>query len=258
MSRLKLLTRCITTKAKTVRRMEVDPQRQSDLIHNLSQIKDRVLAAKAKQPIPRDVRLVAVSKTKPSSDILAAYAGGQRHFGENVQELVDKAQELPTDIQWHFIGSLQSNKCKILAAIPNLYAVETIDGIKKADTMQKACTSRATPLNVFVQVNTSGEESKSGIKPNECVDVAKHIVSSCPNLKLSGLMTIGSPENSSSNEENPDFKLLSECAKSVEEATGLTMELSMGMSDDFELAIQMGSTNVRVGSVLFGARAKKE
>ncbi|ORY38646.1 hypothetical protein BCR33DRAFT_720656 [Rhizoclosmatium globosum] len=228
---------------------------------NLNDMRTRVVtAATSAGRDPASVRLVAVSKTKPIEDLLVAYGEGQRHFGENyVQELVDKAAQLPSDIQWHFIGTMQSNKVKQVASIPNLFAIETVDGSKKADTIQKevAKLHRETPLNVFVQVNTSGEESKGGVEPKDCVDVAKHIVERCQNLKLAGLMTIGSWDNSHAEGTNPDFKLLTECRDKVKEALGVELELSMGMSDDFELAIKMGSTNVRLGSCIFGARAKK-
>ncbi|KAG0259303.1 hypothetical protein BG011_002724 [Mortierella polycephala] len=197
-------------------------------------------------------RLVAVSKYKPSSDVMAAYEkAGQLHFGENyvrVQGLEEKSKELPKEIQWHFIGSLQSNKCKILAAIPNLFVVETIDSAKKASTLDKACAAvaRIQPLNIFLQVNTSGEESKSGMLPSEVLQVAQHVVAKCPHLKLAGLMTIGSPNPDLENGENPDFK-----ARSKDDNTD---EWNHGMSDDFERALQQGSTNIRVGSTIFGSR----
>ncbi|KAI9363415.1 hypothetical protein DFJ73DRAFT_788984 [Zopfochytrium polystomum] len=228
------------------------PERLADIRENLATMRSRMQQASARsqvQPAPT-CRLVAVSKTKPAADIMAAYECGERHFGENVQELVEKAALLPKDIQWHFIGSLQSNKCKALAAIPNMYAVETVDGKKKADALQKACQGRETPLRVFVQINTSGEESKSGISPAECVDTIKHIQDSCPLLNAVGIMTIGSPDHDPSAGPNPDFM-------AVKDQLGLDLELSMGMSDDFEHAIELGSTNVRLGSCLFGARAKK-
>jgi pyridoxal phosphate enzyme (YggS family) len=217
---------------------------------NLRAIQEQICSATT-----RSVRLVAVSKTKPKEDILVAYEVGQRHFGENyVQELVEKSQQLPKDIQWHFIGSIQSNKIKQLCSIPNLFVVETIDSQKKAAAFEKACTERPSPLQIFMQVNTSGEESKSGIIPNEAVAFARFIQSECPHLHLAGLMTIGSPE-ASQQAVNPDFELLVQLKAQIEKETGYqSLELSMGMSDDFLLAIKQGSTNVRVGSSIFGAR----
>ncbi|KND00917.1 YggS family pyridoxal phosphate enzyme [Spizellomyces punctatus DAOM BR117] len=227
--------------------------RKSDITCSLAEIRERVKQAEQKRGTGKEVRLVAVSKTKPASDLLIAYEAGQRHFGENVQELVEKAAQLPTDICWHFIGTLQSNKCKTLAAVPNLWAVETIDSIKKADMMNKAWSGKSQPLRVFVQVNTSGEESKSGLHPTECIAVAEHVVTACQNLTLQGLMTIGSPDRDAES-ENPDFVCLKQCKDTVDQKLGLDVELSMGMSDDFENAIHAGATNVRVGSSIFGSR----
>ncbi|KAG0267945.1 hypothetical protein BGZ95_002695 [Linnemannia exigua] len=235
-------------------------ERAQEIANNLAGVKaklDQTLQSKGASA--QKARLVAVSKLKPSSDILAAYEKvGHRNFGENyVQELEEKSKELPSDIQWHFIGSLQSNKCKVVAAIPNLYVVETVDNAKKASTLDKACmaAARAKPLRIFLQVNTSGEESKSGMLPSEVLEVAQHVVSTCPHLKLAGLMTIGSPNPDLENGENPDFKSLNECRGAVQDALKINdLELSMGMSDDFERALQQGSTNIRVGSTIFGSR----
>ncbi|KAK7206291.1 hypothetical protein BZA70DRAFT_288670 [Myxozyma melibiosi] len=238
-----------------------ESERVETLVANLSGIKARVEAASKQYASGSTPRLVAVSKLKPASDILALYESvSQRHFGENyVQELVEKAGKLPADVQWHFIGSLQTNKCATLAAISNLYAVETVDAVKKAKKLNDARAETMPVLNVFIQVNTSGEESKSGMAPGEeVVETAKYIVESCPRLKLKGLMTIGSiaRSNASGEEENADFKTLVEQKKKVEEqvAGAGELELSMGMSEDFAEAIRQGSTNVRIGSVIFGAR----
>ncbi|XP_004365575.1 alanine racemase [Capsaspora owczarzaki ATCC 30864] len=208
------------------------------------------------------VRLVAVSKTKPNALLQAAYGAGQRHFGENyVQELVAKASGLPRDIQWHFIGHLQSNKASHVAAIPNLFVVETVDSVKLATALEKACAkqTRDSPLRVFVQVNTSGETSKSGSNAAEAIAVARHIVNECPHLRLCGLMTIGQPGRQCSEASpNPDFLLLNEIRQQTAESLSLRaadLELSFGMSDDFEHAISMGSTNIRVGSTIFGSRS---
>ncbi|KAK9768231.1 hypothetical protein K7432_001306 [Basidiobolus ranarum] len=135
-------------------------ERAEEVTYNLKQVVERVKSA---TPEKQNARLVAVSKIKPASDVLAAYNAGQRHFGENyVQELVEKSEELPKDIAWHFIGTFQSNKAKLLAAIPNLWAVETIDSEKKARLLNKACedVERVEAIRVYVQVNTSGEESE--------------------------------------------------------------------------------------------------
>ncbi|KAG0172374.1 hypothetical protein DFQ28_004752 [Apophysomyces sp. BC1034] len=231
--------------------------RRSEIVESLGEVR---AAVQKTLNGTREAQLVAVSKYKPAEDLMYAYDAGQRHFGENyVQELVDKSQKLPKDIQWHFIGHLQSNKCKVVAAIPNLFVVETVDGKKKADALNKACKSvgRSDPLRVFVQINTSREEAKSGIDPAECTQVCRHIMDACPELKLDGLMTIGMFGRDPM-EANPDFKCLVDCKGQTETAIpGLKLELSMGMSDDYTQALEAGSTNVRVGSKIFGARPAK-
>ncbi|KAJ4835691.1 hypothetical protein Tsubulata_032544 [Turnera subulata] len=212
---------------------------------------------------PELVRVVAVSKTKPVSLIREVYDAGHRCFGENyVQEIVDKAPQLPEDIQWHFIGHLQSNKVKTLlgivsnfGAVPNLDMVQGVDNDKIASRLDNVVSSLGrNPLKVLAQVNTSGEESKSGVDPSGCVRLAEYIKARCPNLVLSGLMTIGMPDYTSTPQ---NFRTLLNCRQEVCKALGMQedqFELSMGMSGDFEQAIEMGSTNVRIGSTIFGPR----
>jgi PLP dependent protein len=225
------------------------------------QVLQRLDAARNRSTHNQQVRLVAVSKTKPPELLREAYDAGQRVFGENyVQELLEKAPLLPSDIQWHFIGHLQSNKSKaLIEGVPNLVMVETVDSEKLASKLNSAMSGSATrqherPLSVLVQVNTSGEETKYGVEPSGVVKLATYIVQECPNLKLSGLMTIGMADYSSKPE---NFSCLSDCRIEMCRALNLNesdMELSMGMSGDFESAVEMGSTNVRVGSTIFGAR----
>lgn len=224
----------------------------------LKEVADRVQLASSKTGRTKPARLVAVSKTKPVEAVQEAYNAGHRTFGENyVQELLDKAPQLPGDIQWHFIGHLQSNKVKSLVeGVPNLAMVETVDSAKLADRLDRAvaASGRAEPLPVAVQVNTSGEESKYGVEPPSVVELAAHVARNCPHLKLAGLMTIGMPDYSSRPE---NFECLSACRDAVAAELGVPpseLELSMGMSGDYEAAIAMGSTNVRVGSTIFGAR----
>ncbi|KAI8086010.1 YggS family pyridoxal phosphate enzyme [Halteromyces radiatus] len=245
-----------TSIRRTKHTMSEQQQRKLELIQNITDVK----AAMATVPHHQKARLVAVSKYKPAEDLMHVYETGHRHFGENyVQELVEKSTKLPSDIQWHFIGHLQSNKCKTVAAIPNLFAVETVDSIKKADTLNKACISceRKEPLRVFVQVNTSREEAKSGVDPESCTQVCQHIQANCPQLTLQGLMTIGMFGRDPS-ETNPDFECLVDCKKKTESMMpGTDLELSMGMSGDYLQALKAGSTNIRVGTTIFGARPKK-
>lgn len=203
------------------------------------------------------IRVVAVSKTKPISLIRQVYDAGHRCFGENyVQEIVEKAPQLPEDIEWHFIGNLQSNKVKpLLSGVPNLAMVESVDDKKIANHLDRAVANIGRkPLKVLVQVNTSGEESKNGVDPSGCVELVEHVSQGCPNLEFCGLMTIGMLDYTSTPE---NFKTLSNCRTEVCKALGIMEEqcdLSMGMSGDFELAVEMGSTNVRIGSTIFGAR----
>ncbi|KAH9593407.1 Alanine racemase [Trypanosoma melophagium] len=207
----------------------------------------------------RPIKLVAVSKTKSPPCLQALYDCGHRLFGENyVQELVEKADLLPKDISWHFIGHLQSNKVKdLLEGAEGLCAVQSVDSTKLASKLDAGCITYrgGRVLDVYIQVNTSGEESKSGTEPGEAtVELAKYIQENCKNLRLTGLMTIGMPDYSSRPE---NFECLLQCRALVADALVVpvdTFELSMGMSGDFENAIKMGSTVVRVGSSLFGRR----
>ncbi|KAK4215003.1 hypothetical protein QBC37DRAFT_282599 [Rhypophila decipiens] len=248
--------------------MKIDPARASALVSQLQGITERIAAVAKGRP----VRLVAVSKLKPANDILALHQAPVHHvhFGENYsQELQQKAELLPKTIQWHFIGGLQSTHCKKLAKIPNLWCVSSIDTLKKAELLDKTRgelikTDPSVPkINIHVQVNTSGEESKSGCTPgDEVVALCRSIVDNCPNLNLIGLMTIGaiarSKETTAEN-ENEDFVVLKEQRDLVGKELGLDreLELSMGMSEDFEGAIAMGSGEVRVGSTIFGTRPAK-
>jgi len=209
--------------------------------------------------------LVAVSKLKPVPMLQQAYDVGQRHFGENyVQELCEKAPEMPKDIQWHFIGHLQSNKAKKVCAVPNLFMVETVDTVKLANALNKVCVKleRPEPLNVLVQVNTSGEAQKSGCQPEETIPLVSHIVSQCPALAFRGLMTIGRFDDGA---HDDCFMCLAKCKEEVLSDVTLkgkvpppeSFMLSMGMSGDYEVAMQCGSTSIRVGSTIFGARDPK-
>ncbi|OCK76632.1 alanine racemase [Lepidopterella palustris CBS 459.81] len=288
--------------------MQPNPQRAKQLVENLTHITQRIQSAAAKSPSPnKPVRLIAVSKLKPATDILALHnpPTSHLHFGENyVQELVQKADLLPRSIKWHFIGALQTNKCKNLAEqIPNLWCVSSVDSVRKADALEKGraalvgalrdkakennggegdgqedkevtttteITTTASdsgpaplaPLRIKIQINTSGEESKSGVPPSGAVVLCQHIITSCPHLRLTGLMTIGAiarsqattPEN-----ENEDFVTLRTVRDEVEKELGIEgLELSMGMSADFEGAIAMGSDEVRVGSDIFGERPSRK
>ncbi|CAG9822039.1 unnamed protein product [Phaedon cochleariae] len=215
-------------------------------------------------------QLVAVSKTKPVNLIVAAYEEGQRHFGENyVQELEEKANnsiilEKCSDIKWHFIGHLQSNKVNKVLCLPNVHMIQTVDSQKLAATLNKnwpKFRSSDAKLNIMIQVNTSEEEEKNGISPDQVCDMTKFVLNECSNLHLAGLMTIGRFGYDPTDGPNPDFVTLKRCRDDVCQSQGVDWKnigLSMGMSDDFEHAVELGSTNVRVGSSIFGYRVKKK
>ncbi|CAH6721136.1 pyridoxal phosphate homeostasis protein [[Candida] jaroonii] len=238
--------------------------RQKELLSNYESIA-KVVSETAKKYVQHKVNLVAVSKLKPSSDIMGLYNEGVRHFGENyVQELVTKSQELPKDIKWHFIGTLQTDKCKILAKqISNLYAVETIDSLKKCkklNSLRKEIDGDV--INVYLQINTSDEPQKSGYSIVESersliYESVEFLLSEeCSHLNFQGLMTIGSI-GESFKDENEDFTRLVNLKNELNEKYSLDLQTSMGMSNDFEDAIKKGSSSVRVGSSIFGSRPPK-
>jgi pyridoxal phosphate enzyme (YggS family) len=249
--------------------MQINPQRAKQLLENLTGVTQRINSLNPSKP----VRLILVSKLKPASDVLALHNNSTypaAHFGENYyQELSEKAALLPRSIKWHFIGGLQSNKCKPLAeSIPNLWCVSSVDTAKKADQLEKGRKALVEKdadvkdkLRIMVQVNTSGEDSKSGVEPKDTLELCRHIKDECPNLQLSGLMTIGAIARSqatTAETENDDFICLRETRDAVAKELGVQLELSMGMSGDFEGAIRQGSDEVRIGSTLFGERPPKK
>jgi len=228
----------------------------SSLQQNLRDVETRVsTAVRESERELGSVTLIAVSKTKPASAIQELYDVGQRDFGENYfQELCDKAAELPKDIKWHFIGHLQSSKSgPLIRNVPNLCCVETVDSEKLATKLNTACVSaeRREVLDILIQIDTSGEDTKSGVPTSEACALAAFVTENCPQLRVRGLMTIGAPGDASC------FDRLVECRNDLSVTMGVTpsdLQLSMGMSGDFETAIARGSTRVRVGSTLFGAR----
>jgi len=201
----------------------------------------------------QEITLLAVSKTKPESDIEAAYLAGQRCFGENyVQEGVSKITALAhlSDIDWHFIGPLQSNKSRLVAE--HFAWCHTVDRLKLAQRLATQRPEHLPPLNVLIQVNISDESSKSGIQAEELNELAAAITK-LPQLRLRGIMAIPAPE--------PDYaRQLVVCQRMATLYHALAEHypevdtLSLGMSDDLDAAITAGSTLVRVGSAIFGAR----
>ncbi|KOX79794.1 Proline synthase co-transcribed bacterial like protein [Melipona quadrifasciata] len=203
----------------------------AELIANLKVVRDKINVASARRPLEYkyfEPRLVAVSKFKPVELIVDAYKAGQRHFGENyVNELVEKGNhpsilETCTDICWHFIGHLQRNKINKLLTTPNLYIIETVDTEKIASSLNAAWSKYRThenlKLKIMVQVNTSNEQEKSGCESTQVCSLVQHIIDNCISLEFVGLMTIGI----------------------------------------FGYDVELGSTNVRVGTAIFGERPKKD
>jgi pyridoxal phosphate enzyme (YggS family) len=202
------------------------------------------------------VKLLAVSKTKPVSDIVQAYEAGQRLFGENyVQEALDKIKTLAghTDIEWHFIGPLQSNKSRLVAE--NFDWVHTVDRIKIARRLSEQRSVRRT-LNLCIQVNIDQDENKSGVAVSE-LDSLASAIQSLPNLTLRGLMTIPKA-NQSEQAMLASFTMMQDLFKDLQSRYPDIDTLSMGMSGDMQQAIRCGSTMVRVGTGIFGPRPNKQ
>lgn len=205
---------------------------------------------------PESIQLLAVSKTKPSSDIQMLHALGQRSFGENyVQEAVEKIHELQgLDIEWHYIGHIQSNKTKLIAT--EFDWVHTVDREKIASRLNDA--RDGDPLNILIQVNVDLAETKSGVSPTDLKALAMAIWK-LPHLKLRGLMSIPDPVSENDLQRaHQQLKALFEEIKADHPTPEIFDTLSMGMTNDLELAISEGSTMVRIGTALFGARAPKE
>eukprot|EP00978_Attheya_sp_CCMP212_P004426 scaffold9686_cov54-Attheya_sp.AAC.3 len=233
----------------------------SSVTSNLKYVQDRIQACLTANDLPPDTtRLVAVSKTKPVELLMEAYNAGQRRFGENyAQELMTKAEEMPDDVEWHFIGPLQSNKAAPLVKSlgSKLKCIETVGTLKLAKKLNLAVQGlpdEDATLGIYIQVNTSGEDSKSGVssKNEDLLELVKQIRDECTSLRIHGLMTIGAPGDLSC------FDTLVHCrirvAQEVLDCPPESLELSMGMSGDFEDAIARGATSIRVGSTIFGNR----
>jgi pyridoxal phosphate enzyme (YggS family) len=230
------------------------------IAENISRVQDRIAAATRRTGRnPDEITLMAVSKTFPPDRICEAYAAGLRIFGENrVQEFSTKADalhDLP-DAQWHLIGHLQSNKASKAAEL--FHAVDSVDSLRLADKLDAAAASLGKTLHVLIEINVGGEEAKSGV-PAESQDL-QDILLAAPrwkNLAIRGLMTVP-PFTDDPEGARPYFRQLREIRDAIaaRRLPAIVMsELSMGMSHDFEVAIAEGSTCVRVGTGIFGARS---
>lgn len=217
---------------------------------NISTLGERInAAAQAAQRDPASIGLLAVSKTKPAQALREAYEAGLRDFGENyLQEALGKQVELADlPLCWHFIGPIQSNKTRAIAE--NFAWVHSVDRLKIAQRLSEQRPEGLPPLNICIQVNVSGEASKSGCTPADLPALAQAI-SALPRLKLRGLMAIPEPTDDSAG-QNAAFAAVS----TLQAQLNLALDtLSMGMSHDLEAAIAQGATWVRIGTALFGAR----
>ncbi len=228
----------------------------SDIAHNIAQIQRQISAAAQRcGRLPEEVTLLAVSKTKPASALEEAIAAGQRAFGENyVQEGVEKIQHFAkagvSGLAWHFIGPLQSNKSRLVAE--HFDWCHTIDRLRIAARLSEQRPAEMAPLNVLIQINISDEHSKSGIAPEELDALAAQVVE-LPGLRLRGLMAIPAPES----DWQRQFAVASQMAVAFTRLKSRypgVDTLSLGMTDDMDAAIAAGSTMVRIGTAIFGAR----
>lgn len=201
-----------------------------------------------------EVTLIAVSKTKPVEDLKEAYACGMRYFGENkVQEIMDKYPQMPADVKWHMIGHLQRNKVKYI--IDKAAMIHSVDSLRLAETIQTEAAKHQVSVPILLEVNVAEEDSKFGLSVKDTLPLAEQI-STFPNLQIKGLMTIA-PFVENPEENRWVFRQLKKLSVDIDEKNIDNVDmcvLSMGMTGDYEVAIEEGSTMVRVGIGIFGSR----
>ena len=228
----------------------------SELIENWKEVRNRIDAACERAGRdPSEVSLIAVSKTKPADMIRELYGEGQRLFGENrPQELRDKAAVLPEDISWHMIGHLQKNKIKYVVGKAAL--IHSVDTFELAEAINAEAVKRGTgPVSVLLEVNVAEEESKFGLKAEETAALARQ-AAGLENIRVKGLMTVA-PFVENAEENRPVFRRLRQLSVDIatQNIDNVSMNvLSMGMTNDYEIAVEEGATFVRVGTAIFGAR----
>lgn len=222
---------------------------------NFEEVKGNVLKAceRAGRNVD-DVTLIAVSKTKPLEDLREAYEAGARDFGENkVQELVDKIPEMPNDVRWHMIGHLQRNKVKYI--VDKVYMIHGVDSLRLAEEISKEALKHDVVVKILMEVNVAEEESKFGITVADAPELAEEIAK-LPGVSLQGLMTIA-PYVANPEENREIFAKLRQLAVDISRKNidNISMNvLSMGMTGDYQVAIEEGATCVRVGTGIFGER----
>lgn len=222
---------------------------------NLSLVRENIKKACVKSNRDeKDVTLIAVSKTKPVEMLEEAYREGCRDFGENkVQEIMDKYEKMPGDIRWHMIGHLQRNKVKYL--IGKVYLIHSVDSLRLAEEISKEACKQNVTMNILVEVNVAGEESKFGTTNEEAVELVKSIAG-LPGISVKGLMTIA-PYVDCPEENRQYFVKLRQLSVDImkKNIDNISMDiLSMGMTGDYQVAIEEGATYVRVGTGIFGER----
>ena len=225
------------------------------ITQNLKQTQNNIAeAAKKSGRTSDDILLVAVSKTKPLSALQEAYNAGIRDFGENkVQELCDKYDQLPKDIRWHMIGHLQRNKVKYL--IGKVTMIHSVDSLRLAEEISKESVKKDAQTDILLEINCAGEESKFGICPKDTLALVRQIAV-LPNVHIRGLMTVA-PLTQTPEENRVYFQLMKKLSVDIAKKNidNITMSiLSMGMTNDYQVAIEEGATMVRVGTGIFGAR----
>lgn len=224
---------------------------------NLEQIQDRIVAACARAGRdPGEVRLIAVSKTKPAALIEEAFAAGQTLFGESyAQEFMVKAGQVHSPVKWHFIGALQTNKVKYLRG--RVALIHSVDRLSLGREIDRQWAKLGRTAEILIQVNLGGEETKAGAVEEELEALVRK-TAALPNVRIRGLMTLP-PYRYDPEEVRPFFRRLRELGQKIDAfaVSGVVMrELSMGMSHDFEVAVEEGATLVRVGTAIFGEREK--
>lgn len=225
------------------------------LTENYDQVGQKIQeACKRAERKLEEVTLIAVSKTKPVPMLLEIYHHGCRHFGENkVQELVDKYEALPKDIKWHMIGHLQRNKVKYI--VDKVYLIHSVDSLRLAEEISREAVKKQVQVNILIEVNVAGEESKFGCRPDEACELTVNIAK-LPNIHVKGYMTIA-PYVENPEDNRKYFMKLRQIAVDImrKNIDNVSIEyLSMGMTGDYEIAVEEGANFVRVGTGIFGER----
>jgi pyridoxal phosphate enzyme (YggS family) len=218
-------------------------------VNNFKNILTRIQNATLASTFKNKVKLLVVSKKRSVEEIQNIYNLGHRDFGENyVADLVEKYDKLPSDINWHMIGHLQTNKCKKVLKIQNLTTIESVDSLKLAAEINVICEKLNRKVNIYLQINISNEESKSGLNAEEVLPLYEEISTTCPNVVIAGIMSLGTL--GSIEEFQQMYKIKEKiCEKFSRDRDDFI--ISMGTSDDFEDAILYGSNEVRLGSIIF-------